>query len=146
MFQEARGKMKKIILAAVFGALLCSGSVMAAGVPSGGHDMDNLLSAGNGYGHAGGMQALTDGISLEEDSLAAMFNGPTADKGRGAWADGIFLPLGYLHNGKDLSQWMEQHAQHQGAGSPVPLPGTLLLLGSGVAGLFFARRSSMHHG
>lgn len=139
--------MKKIILSTVVSALLSAGSVMAAGVPSGGHDMDDLTLAGKGYGHAGGMQALTDGISLDqEDALAAIFNGPTADKGRGAWADGIFLPPGYLHNGKDLSQWMEQHAQHQGGGAPVPLPGTLLLLGSGVAGLFFVRRSSMSNG
>ncbi|MEW6521706.1 MAG: PEP-CTERM sorting domain-containing protein [Thermodesulfobacteriota bacterium] len=136
--------MKKIIFSTVCGVLLSAGSVMAAGVPSGGHDMDDLTVAGNGYGHAGGMQALTDGISLEEDALAAMFNGPTTDKGRGAWADGVFLPPGYLNNGKDLAQWMEQHAQHQGEGSPVPLPGTLLLLGSGIAGMFFIRRSSMH--
>jgi len=126
--------MKKIILSTVFGALLSTGSVMAASVPDG--------------GHAGGMEALIDGISLDqEDSLAAMLNGHSADRGREAGEDDIFLPAAYSYNDEDIhsgGKWMVQHTEQNGDGNPIPLPGTLLLLSSGVAGLFFIRRSSMH--
>jgi len=112
--------MKKIILSTVFGALLSTGSVMAAGVPAGGHDMDDLTIGGNGNGHADGMQA---------------------------GEDDIFFPAAYSYNGDDThtgGKWMVQHVEQNGDGNPVPLPGTLLLLSSGVAGLIFIRRSSMH--
>ena len=127
--------MKKIILATVFGALLSSGSVMAAGVP-GGDDLGDLTVSVKGYGHAGGMQALTDGIALDqEDSLDMVFRGK---------ADDVFLPAAYSYQGNDTPKWMMQYTVQNGEGTPeVPVPGTILLLGSGLAGLVFIRRSSM---
>ncbi|MBU0968041.1 MAG: PEP-CTERM sorting domain-containing protein [Proteobacteria bacterium] len=137
--------MKKIILTTVLSVLLSVGSVMAAGVP-GGHEMGDLTSSVKGYGHAGGIFALTgDSYLDQEDSLGIVSHGQAADRGREAWADDFFFPSAYSYHGDDTPTWMVQHVEQSGAGPAVPVPGTILLLGSGVAGLVFARRSSMNN-
>lgn len=131
--------MKKIIGVLFLGAFLCAGTAFAGSMPADqGDSMHPLLDDEKGFfGSAA--------IDLFEN----------ADRpGQGAGVHPLLDEKGFFASAAndifgnddddDSPGQMFRHGEQQSEPPAVPVPGTVLLLGSGVAGLFFMRRNSIH--
>ncbi|MBI4793962.1 MAG: PEP-CTERM sorting domain-containing protein [Deltaproteobacteria bacterium] len=127
--------MKKIIGAIFLGAFLCAGTAFAGSMPAGqGDRMHPLMDDEKGFFASAAIDNFAnDGEGDRMHPLLDDENGFFASAANDIFEEGATddRPDQGFHHG-------EQHHEP----SAVPVPGTVLLLGSGVAGLFFMRRNN----
>lgn len=135
--------MKKIIGVIFLGACLCAGSAFAG-------------STSSNQGQGGGTHPLLDdergffgsaAVDIFENTEGGQGSGthPLLDDERGFFGSAA---IDIFDNDADEDDDFPGQGHHYGTEnhqpSAVPVPGTVLLLGSGVAGLFFMRRNNVN--
>lgn len=135
-------KMKKIIGVIFLGTCLCAGSAFAG-------------STSSNQGQGGGTHPLLDdergffgsaAVDIFENTEGSQGGThPLLDDERGFFGSAA---IDIFDNDADEDDDFPGQGRHYGTEnhqpSAVPLPGTVLLLGSGVAGLFFMRRNNVN--
>lgn len=103
-----------------------------------------FLSATGGF--AGPGAASAESMAVHSDSKAAdHLRISFEDRGGYGLAEDFVFASSNGGADSTINKWMHSNMEQQGEGSAVPLPGAIMLLGSGIAGLFLLRRQHAHN-